>query len=544
MASPPTSRLRFLSSSGSSLPSPQEWQPALIQVDAPGYSLRSIRLEQHGEQLPISLRVLAGEERVLVDWPRSGPGSYELRLLLDGAEIEVHRLGIKPMKITPVAFARLLEDLESQLPAAIALSLQRLGGLAGLKLGPPSVSTRAQEFQRLGRAVRGHDGRPGLAQTLRDIATNPHRILRSAEVVVPAERVRRPVASRLLQTVAAGRHLSPSGLPTSLIDSQAYASYDVYENRLVNTFYEAVARRLSRLARIVSPVAGLPEPATDNGSQDDVLLEIVSLKKQLSRARSQATFLDEVNELTGTPDNISMVLLNRAPYRAALEGYYEFFRSIWVRLEEPALAAPLQNLPYLYELWGTLQVLSALADIAAEQGYVQLGDQQTIVRDADGFFVRVVPNGRPIIELRHPEHQTHVRLIPQRTFGTSGELRSTTFQQVPDVTLEVRRPNALPQLFLFDPKYKLDSQQFEEAADAGPKKEDIDKMHAYRDAIRGPNQQRVVEFAGILYPGNSKSFSTSDGGSPEIAAICADPERPELLHEMIGPIIRGALQHC
>jgi hypothetical protein len=43
----------------------------------------------------------------------------------------------------------------------------------------------------------------------------------------------------------------------------------------------------------------------------------------------------------------------------------------------------------------------------------------------------------------------------------------------------------------------IDDAPFDEGK---PKKVDIDKMHAYRDAIRDADDYRVVRFAGILYP--------------------------------------------
>ena len=71
------------------------------------------------------------------------------------------------------------------------------------------------------------------------------------------------------------------------------------------------------------------------------------------------------------------------------------------------------------------------------------------------------------------------------------------------MTLEVHPQAQAPRLYIFDPKYKL----IAENADAGrgdgkPKKEDIDKMHAYRDAIRDASGERVVEYAAIMYPGS------------------------------------------
>ena len=49
---------------------------------------------------------------------------------------------------------------------------------------------------------------------------------------------------------------------------------------------------------------------------------------------------------------------------------------------------------------------------------------------------------------------------------------------------------------------KLESEELEgEVTDGRPKKVDIDKMHAYRDAIRDTADSHAVEFAAIIYPG-------------------------------------------
>ena len=56
-------------------------------------------------------------------------------------------------------------------------------------------------------------------------------------------------------------------------------------------------------------------------------------------------------------------------------------------------------------------------------------------------------------------------------------------------------------LILFDPKYKLDSETNGEPGDGKPKKVDIDKMHAYRDAIRLADGDRVIRYAATNYPG-------------------------------------------
>jgi predicted component of viral defense system (DUF524 family) len=253
------------------------------------------------------------------------------------------------------------------------------------------------------------------------------------------------------------------------------------------------------------------------------------------RARSIASFLDEVRLPTHLPTQLTMVLLKRPPYRAALEGYLEFHRSLAVRLEEPALDAPLENLPYLYQLWGTLEVVNVLLEVAAEQGY-SVAEQRLVRRDATGAFVQVLPDGVPALMLTHPLHGTEVRLIPERTYGSSGVLRSISYAQRPDVAVELRTPGEPPRLFLFDPKYKLDGELIEgESADGKPKKVDIDKMHAYRDAIRDADRRRVVASAVTLYPGPGVQYG------PGIAALPARPDEAAELEQHLREILQLAV---
>ena len=101
------------------------------------------------------------------------------------------------------------------------------------------------------------------------------------------------------------------------------------------------------------------------------------------------------------PTRLTMVLLRRPPYRAALEGYVEFGRSAVVRLEDSRLEAPLENLPGLYQTWGTLEVISVLLDVAAELGY-RVKEQRLVGRDASGLFVRMLPRGKPAVLRIHP----------------------------------------------------------------------------------------------------------------------------------------------
>lgn len=490
---PPTSKkLHFLDQAGNSIDGPREWTPALIEVHDALQDWTHLRLtRQTGEPLPLSLRLMNGQIRAIANWPLSGTGHYRLSLCINDTKIEEQTFTIEPDRISKGSYLQLLEDLEIRLPAAIALGLQRNGALAGLKFLISGESTLAVEVARLRRAINGNIDRMGLAQVLHALAQDPHRILSTTTLWMPRDRARRPHPSLLVQALSRPQNVDESGLPLRVLDTRVEHSVDIYENRLVKVYYQQIALRLQRLIHILE----LKQNST-------LVKEAQTLRSFLDTARRRATFLNEVTLPVYLPTKITMVLLNRPSYRAALEGYLEFHRNPTVYLEEPALESPLENLPHLYQVWGTLEVLKILLEVTGTLGY-QVTQQQLARTGIDGVYIRLLPDGKPIVVLEHPMYKTKINLISERTYGRQGLFQSISFEQRPDIALEIMPANGPLHIYLFDPKYKLESERPEGnmGDKPGPKKEDIDKMHAYRDAIRDGEQQRIVQYAAIMYPG-------------------------------------------
>lgn len=523
MGSPATSSLRALDVEGHPLAAPLEWEPGFVEVVAPTASWEKSTLDRDDRPLALSLRRLGGRSRIVAEWPRSGTGRYELRLSLPDGSTERTTWTIAPRKISPAAYFQMLDSLETRLPVSIALGLQKLGALTGIRFEVATANTVAQEMARLRRAVDGSDSRPGLSRVLRLVARDPHRVLSTTEVWVPRERARRVHPASLPHALAAGSNLAADRLPRKLPEARVAESVDVYENRLLATFHEQAAQRLRRLRSIL-----------EKGPRERLMDECDDLLERLAEARREAGFLDEVGRLSHRPDRLTMVLLKRPEYRYGLEGYLELHRSAIAHLEEPALEAPLEQLPSLYETWGVLQVVQALLEAAAETEFeVRL---QRIVRyDANGVFVRVLPDGKPALTLTRERDGSRVRLLPQRSYVPGGAgYRSVSYRQTPDVAIEVERPGAHGRILLFDPKYKLDSDRL---GDEGgrPKKIDIDTMHAYRDAIRDDEDRRIVERASILYPGPTTAFGAGLG------AISAVPDEEESLRGELRRVLADAL---
>ena len=522
MGQPVTSpKLQFVDASGKPTDVPREWEPSTLEVGIAPAEWPGTKLRLQGELFSTAKATPSWRDTVSIEWPRSGPGNYLIEIDAPSGSASMS-FTIRSEKLSRQALASTIDALESGLPTSIAVGLQRLGGLQGIRFLPHREPTLAQEILRLRRAVRGTSRRPGLAQTLRSISRDPHRIFRSDEVWMRADQVRRPQPARLALAVAAAGNVSEDRALRRLIDQRVEHTADVYENRLLKTFVEEVASRLRRLlAEVVD--------------REVELTQLAELNTELSSAERAATFLTEVSTPRDLPIVLTMVLLNRPEYRAVLDGLVEFRRSVAVHLEDAALDAPLQNLPYLYQRWCLLKVIDAVTRMAGEQGY-RVVEERLSRRRPGALFIDVLPMDKPLVRYRHDESGTEATLTHERIFHRTGSLRSVSFQQRPDIVLEVRARDSVPRLFVFDPKYKLDSEENDEEGLAGrPKKSDIDKMHAYRDAIRGDGGMQVIDYAAILYPGPSQHFGDN------VAALQAVGGLEATLRTELGVVLASAL---
>lgn len=527
MASPPTStsRLTFELPSGERIDSPQEWTPChvVISVD----SLDGVELYRGDQRLAVLQTKIDGASKIFAAWPRSGTGNYTLTLRGHDFE-ETVRCSVRPEKISEEAFETLLDDLQERLPATIAIALQRAGALTGLDITAPQETGLAEELNRLNRACHGTATHRGLITVLRAVARRPHHVLKTVDTWTRRERARRIDPTRLYQAFSRRENLDEQKLPLTVPEQEVQHSVDVYENRVLGTFYEQVSQRLRALQLAAS--AATPSIADQAGA----------LLHELTIARRDARFLDDVGELAEPPSRLTMVLLKRPEYRAGLEGFIEFRRSAIVSLDEPALEAPLRELPKLYETWGTLEVIATLANLAQPLGY-RVTQERLFRRSANQIWIEILRDGKPALILENA-NGTLVKLTPQRTYSSSGRaLHSVSFAKRPDVAIEITTPDGREGIWIFDPKYKLESEtgpsgdENAETLPGTPKPQDINAMHAYRDAIRNEHDERVVELAAILYPGQSVAYGHG------LAAIQALPNSARQLDDELASVLERAL---
>ena len=516
--------------------SPGEWELAFVDVQVPSSDAGIAQVFLQGKPLEVIIRFDAEKNPfVTCEWPRSGAGNYRLETRI-GDSIARTEITIKPSKISTASYDRLIEDLEGYLPASIAIGLQTGGALSGLDFRERRASTLSEQVLRLRRAVKGTEDHLGLAAILPKISESPHSILVTDELWVNIDHARRPPPHRFPQAIVRPGNLGADRLPIQVIDSRVERSFDVYENRLLKFFLQRLVSKLEVLIRTLGKI-----------NKPELLDEAIRSLEQIRLVRRMAPFLDQVRDVPNVLDSVSMVFLKHPYYRAVLNRYIEFKKSFNVTIDEPALDTPITDLPTLYQSWSTLIVIDTLISVGSDLGFRV--ESETLFRnEVDDFCIKLIPNGQEALVLIRDDDQARISLTPEANYGNIGKYQSVSFSQVPDIAITIERSGFPPKIILFDPKYKLDSEEISDEdetssdTDIGsvevrgkPKKIDIDKMHTYRDSIRTASGEMVVEYAGILYPGDTQTFSD------DVEAIRAIPGDDAELRQHVAKVFKSQI---
>lgn len=502
---------------GSSLrDSPPEWSEGWLVLPEGLGDWRRVRSSVQGSRVPVSLELIKGTSCMLVPWRRANPGRY--RIEASGSEQTWRStVEVEPRTIDRDAFGQLLQELSCQLPASIALALDKCGAHLPIDRVPREPPTLEEEFQRLRWTVEGWPDDSskvtGLKAVLAAIRQGPITRLAREPELRPVERALRPDLTRLGPLLAT-LPSDDQGRPRRVVDLRPVETIDTPENRFIAHFSAVVARRLRRLISMAADV-----PALDEREVSDLF----------STTRRAIKSVPELLELrpSGTPPS-SLAMMRLPPYRQALGLWNRFRHSLTATLDDRLLDAPLDNLPYLYELWGTLMALQGTIDAVAESNWTV--ENHVIFKESPyGFAIEPLLGGRPALIARSNDGSRRLEFVPQATANAGGlEFASISNSMRPDVAVKIWRGLDLETVLLFDPKYKRQDQ--------GPVVEDINKMHTYRDAIRGRGQRRVVRYAAIMYPGAAEKDYAG-----RVGAISAIPGKQPSPSERVRFIVANAV---
>lgn len=326
------------------------------------------------------------------------------------------------------------------------------------------------------------------------IENRPHHQLRTTYEEVRGDRLRkqdsysraylRKNAHKMVDVTSGIPVGNRTVMPTKGLLLRKQHTVDTHENRYVKFTMERIVSKLENLVAAIRKTFAIKETDAELISKLDNMITIL-------RHRLRLPFWKGIGKLDRTVN--SLVLLMGTGYREVFQIYVIISKSIVLQGELYKMSV--KDIATLYEYWTFLKLGAIL------QKNNIIGDQNIIQMSNDGLFLNLQRNRIAYRKFIHPETGEQITLQYQYTAGQHGP----TVTQRPDsmLSIEKKGKDYLYQ-YIFDAKYRIN---IGENMLPGPKEDDINTMHRYRDSIvaeRNGKYERTAFGAYVLFPWNDE----------------------------------------
>ena len=474
----------------------------------------------------------------------------------DGEHIGNAAVEVRSQKVEyRTDYRRMMEDITEQ---CVSL-LMELRSPSGMHFAPDPGKSSETIHQRFA-FLRSLIGSRHFKDALHRIFSHPHRRWEPEDTVCDIRKSFRPGA-RILRQLAGGnrRTLLPGVHPLA----NSFASFperisayrniqtdDTPENRFVKFALLSFRSFLSRMRHRLEAI----------GNSADVRLgaEIKSLEGEL-----EAVLSAEVFRAVSDPDMLplgSPVLQRKEGYREMLQAWFRFdmaARLVWHGGDD-VYGGSQRDIATLYEYWVFFRLLEIVSSVFKLD---RPAVEDLIEQTSDGFGLKLKSGKHLAVRgsFKSSGRELHVEFGYNRTFSVDyshTKEGSWTKKMRPDYTLSLWPSNFKPEEaeaqeimvhVHFDAKYRVerltelfggdDTVRESRRENQGTwKRDDLLKMHAYRDAIRR------TQGAYILYPGDDipAKFSGFREILPGLGAFVMKPGRSD---EELSRFIHDVVEH-
>ncbi|WP_413862276.1 DUF2357 domain-containing protein [Methanobrevibacter sp. UBA417] len=239
--------------------------------------------------------------------------------------------------------------------------------------------------------------------------------------------------------------------------------------------------------------------------------QLTQFNKQINEYLSNKK-LKEIGELTQLPLN-SQVLQKKEGYRKILEYYFMLELSYHMNWDEISkdIKGYQKKIYELYEKWCYIEILNILSQITNEKiNYQKIFKINKNHKDWSIELKTSQSSKKPNYIFQYsPEIQIYLFYQKNYTNNSKNQFTSYSNHFKPDYSILIKNKNK-ENLYHFDAKYKMDKNQV--------KKEDINKMHTYMDAIIN------TKGSYILYVGKKQQIYKKPGKTiPSVGAFPLNP---------------------
>ena len=264
-------------------------------------------------------------------------------------------------------------------------------------------------------------------------------------------------------------------------------TYDTSENRFVKFILKSTIVKIEEFQKRYCK--------TVQKAEEQVMTDAECMIRDIRRVLN-TSFLKDVTEYSAT-QSMSLVFGMALGYRELYKCYIMLQRSLSVNGDIFKIST--KDTAQLYEYWCFVKLFSLL-----KKEY-KLLSPDIIKVDNTGITVSLVKGKKSEVRFVNPATNEIVRLV-----YNPGESKTQTVNQRPDNVLELEKKGTeVSYKYVFDAKYRIETNTangFYPDNKPGPKVDDINTMHRYRDSIVYENPQSKFTFektmfgAYILFP--------------------------------------------
>ena len=387
-------------------------------------------------------------------------GFSDFEISYDGKKSLVVRIEVFPSKISyKEDYQDMLQDISNEISGAV-LDFMR-NTYQEFSIGSTQNTVPALFFEIIKRIF---DKFQNAANT---IISSPHHKLYVEHPIVPAHKVKK-IDNRTIKWLQKHpQNVVPMVAGYSAVKAptvKKQITYNTIENQFTKFILKSTAKKLKDFRDRYTRSTRKPESA--------VLDSVDSMMSALNKFVN-GSFLREVDDYKAT-QSMSLVFEMAPGYRELYKYYLMMQRGLSVHGD--VFRMSLKDTAQLYEYWCFIKLVTLM-----KRNY-RLASSDVIKVDNTGVTISLVKGKKSEVKFINPRTGEMITLA-----YNPGEQNTQTVNQKPDNVLTLEKKGTdVPYMYVFDAKYRIENNptdSFYPDNTPGPKVDDINTMHRYRDSI-------------------------------------------------------------
>ena len=386
-------------------------------------------------------------------------GLSDFEIMHNGITHLIVRLEVFPSKISyKEDYRMMLEDISEEIYSVVLDFLQKT--YEWISVGKHTGSIPALFFQIISTIFERY------MRATKTIISSPHHKLSVEHQIMPSHKAHKTdIKSEkwLLKHPEYIKHTSAGILAEKVLAVRKQVTYDTAENQFAKFILNSTIKQLQEFKK---------RYCSTGNFDNDVVKKADSMISAIKHSIS-SSFLEEVSEYKAS-QSMSLVFGMAPGYRELYK--YHLMLKRGLSINGDVFKMSMKDTAQLYEYWCFIKLVS----IMKKKNY-KLFSEDVIKVSKTGVTVSLVKGRASEVKFINPRTGEKITLLYNPL-----ERNTPTVSQKPDNVLTLEKIGAEREYkYVFDAKYRIESvpDSYYPDKNVGPKLDDINTMHRYRDAI-------------------------------------------------------------